>query len=184
MKELFELFLAFARIGGLTFGGGYAMLPMLQREAVEKQGWVTEEELMDYYAVGQCIPGVIAVNTATFIGNKVKGFAGAVAASLGVIAPSLVIIIAIAAFIQSFSELEIVQNAFAGIRVGVCVLIFSAIIKLFKKAIVDKFTLVLFSAVLLLTVFSGISPITFVVVSAVAGIIVHVFFMEKGGKEK
>ncbi len=184
MKELFKLFLAFARIGGLTFGGGYAMLPMLQREAVEKLGWVTEEELMDYYAVGQCIPGVIAVNTATFIGNKVKGLAGAIAASLGVISPSLVIIIAIAAFIQSFSELEVVQNAFAGIRVGVCILIFSAIIKLFKKAIVDKFTFALFTAVLLLTVFSKISPITFVILSAFAGIIVQVFFIGKGGNKK
>ena len=183
MKELVELFLAFARIGGLTFGGGYAMLPMLQREAVEKQGWVTEEELMDYYAVGQCIPGVIAVNTATFIGNKVRGVIGAIAASLGVIFPSLVIIIAIAAFIQSFSELPIVQNAFAGIRVGVCVLIFSAIAKLFKKAIVDKFTLGLFSVVFALTVFSDISPITFVILAAIAGIIVHVFFL-KGGKAK
>ena len=183
MKELLELFLAFARIGGLTFGGGYAMLPMLQREVVENKGWATEAELMDYYAVGQCIPGVIAVNTATFIGNKVRGVIGAIAASLGVISPSLVIIIAIAAFIQSFSELEIVQNAFAGIRVGVCVLIFSAVAKLFKKAIVDKFTLGLFSVVFVLTVFSDISPITFVILAAIAGIIVHVFFL-KGGKAK
>ena len=133
MKELLELFLAFARIGGLTFGGGYAMLPMLQREVVENKGWATEAELMDYYAVGQCIPGVIAANTAVFVGNKVKGLAGAIAASFGVVSPSLVIIIAIAAFIQSFSELEIVQNAFAGIRIGVCVLILTAVIKLFKK---------------------------------------------------
>ena len=183
MKELFELFLAFARIGGLTFGGGYAMLPMLQREAVEKQDWVTEEELMDYYAVGQCIPGVIAVNTATFIGNKVKGLPGAIAASLGVISPSLVIIIAIAAFIQSFSDLPIVQNAFAGIRVGVCVLILSAVLKLFKKAIIDKFTLGLFAVVFLLSIFTDISPIVFVIVSALAGIIVHAFFL-KGGKTK
>ena len=183
MKELFELFLAFARIGGLTFGGGYAMLPMLQREAVEKQGWVTEEELMDYYAMGQCIPGVIAVNTATFIGNKVKGLPGAIAASLGVISPSLVIIIAIAAFIQSFSDLPIIQNAFAGIRVGVCVLILSAVLKLFKKAIIDKFTLGLFAVVFLLSIFTDISPIVFVIVSALAGIIVHAFFL-KGGKTK
>ena len=183
MKELIELFLAFARIGGLTFGGGYAMLPMLQREAVEKKGWVTEEELMDYYAVGQCIPGVIAVNTAVFIGTKAKGLAGAIAASLGVISPSLVIIVAIAAFIQSFSELEIVQNAFAGIRVGVCVLILSAVLKLFKKAIIDKFTFGLFAAVFALSVFTDISPIAFVILAAIAGIIVHVFFL-KGGKAK
>ena len=183
MKELVELFLAFARIGGLTFGGGYAMLPMLQREAVEKKGWVTEEELMDYYAVGQCIPGVIAVNTAVFIGTKAKGLAGAIAASLGVISPSIVIIVAIAAFIQSFSELPIVQNAFAGIRVGVCVLILSAVLKLFKKAIIDKFTFGLFAVVFALSVFTDISPILFVILAAIAGIAVHVFFL-KGGKAK
>ncbi len=183
MKELVELFLAFARIGGLTFGGGYAMLPMLQREAVEKKGWVTEEELMDYYAVGQCIPGVIAVNTAVFIGTKAKGLAGAIAASLGVISPSIVIIVAIAAFIQSFSELPIVQNAFAGIRVGVCVLILSAVLKLFKKAIIDKFTFGLFAVVFALSIFTDISPILFVILAAIAGIAVHVFFL-KGGKAK
>jgi len=183
MKELLELFLAFARIGGLTFGGGYAMLPMLQREVVENKGWATEAELMDYYAVGQCIPGVIAVNTAVFVGNKVKGLIGAIAASLGVVAPSLVIIVAIAAFIQSFSELEIVQNAFAGIRVAVCVLIFTAVVKLFKKAIIDKFTFVLFAVVFLLSIFLDVSPIIFVVAAAVLGIIVHVFFL-KGGKAK
>ena len=183
MKELIELFLAFARIGGLTFGGGYAMLPMLQREAVEKKGWVTEEELMDYYAVGQCIPGVIAVNTAVFIGTKAKGLAGAIAASLGVISPSIVIIVAIAAFIQSFSELPIVQNAFAGIRVGVCVLILSAVLKLFKKAIIDKFTFGLFAVVFTLSIFTDISPILFVILAAIAGIAVQVFFL-KGGKAK
>ena len=183
MKELIELFLAFARIGGLTFGGGYAMLPMLQREVVENKKWATEAELMDYYAVGQCIPGVIAVNTAVFVGNKVRGLLGAIAASLGVISPSIVIIVAIAAFIQSFSELPIVQNAFAGIRVGVCVLILSAVLKLFKKAIIDKFTFGLFSVVFALSVFTDISPILFVIMAALAGITVHVFFI-KGGKAK
>ena len=157
------------------------MLPMLQREVVENKGWATEEELMDYYAVGQCIPGVIAVNTAVFVGTKVKGFAGAVAASLGVISPSLVIIIAIAAFIQGFSELPVVQNAFAGIRVGVCVLIFSSVLKLFKKAIVDKFTLCLFIGVLALSVLTDISPVLLVVPGAILGILV---FCVKGGKGK
>ncbi|MBQ7123965.1 MAG: chromate transporter [Oscillospiraceae bacterium] len=181
MKELFELFLAFARIGGLTFGGGYAMLPMLQREVVENKGWATEEELMDYYAVGQCVPGVIAVNTAVFVGSKVKGFAGAVAASLGVISPSIVIIVAIAAFIQSFSDLPVVQNAFAGIRVGVCVLILTSVIKLFKKAVIDKFTFALFAIVFGLSIFTDISPILFVLIAAVGGILVHIL---KGGDGK
>lgn len=179
MKELIDMFLTFARIGGLTFGGGYAMMPMLQREVVEKKHWATENELMDYYAVGQCTPGVIAVNTAVFVGNKVRGFVGAVAASLGVVFPSLVIIVAIAAFIQSFSDLPIVQNAFAGIRVGVCVLILDAVIKLFKKAIVDKFTLALFIIVFGASVFIDINPIIFVIAAAVAGIIVYILKGEK-----
>ncbi len=181
MHELSELFVAFAKIGGLTFGGGYSMLPMLQREVVENKGWASEAELMDYYAVGQCVPGVIAVNTAVFVGNKVKGFPGAVAAALGVASPSLVIIIIIAAFIQSFSELPIVQNAFSGIRIGVCVLIFSSVIKLFKKAIVDKFTLALFSVTFVLTLLLDISPIIFVILSAFAGIVVTLL---KGVKNK
>ena len=181
MKELLELFLAFARIGGLTFGGGYSMLPMLQREVVEKKGWATEAELMDYFAVGQCLPGVIAVNTAVFIGSKVKGLAGAVAASLGVVSPSIIIILAIASLIQNFSDLPIVQYAFSGIRVGVCVLIFTSVLKLFKKAIIDKFTLILFSAVLVLSVFTNISPVLFVVIAAFLGIIVSLL---KGGLKK
>ena len=90
LRELLDLFLNFVRIGGLTFGGGYAMLPMLQREVVENKGWATEEELADYYAIGQCTPGVIAVNTATFIGNKRHGILGGIAATAGVIFPSLV----------------------------------------------------------------------------------------------
>ena len=95
-----DLFLTFARMGAVTFGGGYAMLPILQREVVEKHGWATEDELMDYYAIGQCTPGVIAVNTATFIGYKINGLSGAVMATAGIIFPSLVIITIIAAFIQ------------------------------------------------------------------------------------
>lgn len=116
MKELLDMFLTFARIGGFTFGGGYAMLPMLQKEVVNGRHWATDEELMDYYAIGQCTPGIIAVNTATFVGYKNRGIPGAIAATLGVIAPSLVIIMIIAAFISNFIELSFVSSAFAGIR--------------------------------------------------------------------
>ena len=127
MKELFDLFLAFERIGALTFGGGYAMLPMLQKEVVDKYHWATEDELMDYYAIGQCTPGIIAVNTATFIGYKRRGLIGAAFSTLGMVFPSLVIITVIAAFIQNFAHIEAVQHAFAGIRVAVCVLILTAV---------------------------------------------------------
>ena len=92
MKELLVLFLTFAKVGVMTFGGGYAMLPILQREVVENKGWATDEELTDYFAIGQCTPGVIAVNTATFIGYRYKGLAGGILATLGVISPSIIII--------------------------------------------------------------------------------------------
>ena len=171
MKLLWQLFLAFARVGVMTFGGGYAMIPILEREIIDRHGWATEEELMDYYAVGQCTPGVIAVNTATFIGYKVAGNLGGVVATLGVVFPSLVIITVIAGILTSFAEVPAVKSAFAGIRVCVCVLIFNAVLKLWKKAVVDKATLILFLGVFLLSVFFSVSPIVFVVLCAVAGIV-------------
>ena len=172
MKELIELFVAFARVGAFTFGGGYAMLPMLQKEVVESRHWATEEELMDYYAIGQCTPGIIAVNTATFVGRKVKGDLGGIVATLGVVAPSLVIITVIAAFLQNFADYAVVKNAFAGIRVCVCVLIFNAVIKLWKKSVIDKPTLVICLVVLLGSVFLNLSPILFVVLAGVAGAVI------------
>ena len=126
---------------------------------------------MDYYAVGQCTPGVIAVNTATFIGYKLAGTVGGVVASLGIVFPSVIIITLIAGILTSFSEGPAVKSAFAGIRVCVCVLIFNAVLKLWKKAVVDKATLVLFLGVFLLSVFFIVSPIVFVIVCAVAGIV-------------
>ena len=154
----------------MTFGGGYAMLPILQRELVEKRDWVTEEELMDYFAIGQCTPGIIAVNTATFIGQKRRGNVGGVVATLGLVFPSLVIISILAGFIQNFAHIPWVQNAFAGIQVCVCILIINAMVKLLKKAVVDKATAVIFLAVLLGSTFLDLSPVVFVVVSAVLGI--------------
>ncbi|MBQ7082420.1 MAG: chromate transporter [Oscillospiraceae bacterium] len=171
MKELFDLFFTFARIGGLTFGGGYAMLPMLQREVVEKRGWCTDDELMDYYAIGQCTPGIIAVNTATFVGQKTRGVAGGIMATLGVVAPSLVIITVIAAFIQNFADLAIVQNAFAGIRVCVCVLILNAVLKLLKSSVVDKSTAVIYAVVAILATVTDLSPVVFVLLAGVMGIL-------------
>lgn len=178
MKELFNMFLTFARIGGLTFGGGYAMLPMLQREVVDKQKWASEEELMNYFAVGQSTPGVIALNVATFIGYKKRGLAGAVFASLGVIFPSLIIIMLIAMFISNFLEYKFVQHAFNAIRVCVTVLIFNAVVKLWKSGSVvnkqsgrlDLFALIIFLLVFVLNVFFNTSPVILVLVSGALGI--------------
>ena len=179
MKLLMELFLTFAKVGVMTFGGGYAMLPILQREVVENKGWATEEELMDYFAIGQCTPGVIAVNTATFIGQKFKGFWGAVFATVGVVFPSLVIISLLAGVIEAFSHIIWVQHAFGGIRVCVCVLITNAVVKLFKTAVVDVPTMVIFLAVCLGSILLDVSPVIFVVIAAFAGIILKAL----GGKK-
>ena len=172
MKELWKLFYTFATVGVTTFGGGYAMLPALQREVVEKRGWATEEEVMDWYAIGQCTPGVIAVNTATFVGQKQKGVPGGIAATLGVVFPSLVIITIIAAFIRNFADLPAVQNAFAGIRACVCVLILNAVVKLWKKSVVDWKAFLIFAAVFLGSVFLDLSPVLYVLVAAFAGIVI------------
>ena len=171
MKTLWQLFAAFSRIGVLTFGGGYAMIPMLEREVVNRHHWATEEELMDYYAVGQCTPGVIAVNVATFVGYKIAGNLGGVIATLGVVTPSLLIIMLIASVLQNFADVPAVKSAFAGIRVCVSVLIFNAVLKLWKKAVVDKAALVLFVLVFLLSLFTKLSPVVFGVFCAAAGIL-------------
>ena len=148
------------------------MLPILQREVVENKGWATDEELTDYFAIGQCTPGVIAVNTATFIGQKRRGILGGIAATLGVVFPSLVIIAALAGVITTFSHLTWVQHAFAGIRVCVCVLIFNAVLKLWKGAVKDVWGLVIFLVILALSVFTKLSPIIYVLAAAVAGLLI------------
>ena len=196
MNEYVELFATFAKIGACTFGGGYAMLPILQRELVEKRDWATEEELSDYFAIGQCTPGIIAVNTATFVGHKRHGVAGGVVATLGLVFPCLVIIMLIAAFLQNFAELPVVIYAFNGVRACVCALILSSVLKLLKSTVVDRPTLVLYLVVLLLAAvgtfvtFAGtipggnvvdylLSPIVLVVVAGVAGLCIRA---AKGGQ--
>ena len=174
MKILIDLFLTFTKIGAVTFGGGYAMLPILQREIVENKKWGTEEELADYYAIGQCTPGVIAVNVATFIGRKTAGNLGGVIATIGVVFPSVVIISLLAGVIQAYSELEWLKHAFAGIRVCVCVLFFNAVIKLFKKAIIDIKTLCIYILILSGSIMFNISPVIFVILAGISGIILKV----------
>lgn len=171
MNEYLELFLTFAKMGVMTFGGGMAMLPILQREVVEDRHWATEEELMDYYAIGQCTPGIIAVNTATFVGQKRKGALGGIVATLGMVFPSLVIISILAGLITNFSSVTWVQDAFAGIQVCVCVLIFNAVVKLLKKSVIDKRTSVIFLLVMIGSTLLNLSPVWFVLLAALAGIV-------------
>ena len=165
MNPYLDLYLTFARIGVCTFGGGYAMLPILQREVVENRHWATEDELMDYYAIGQCTPGVIAV-------NKTHGILGGIAATAGMITPSLIIITIIAAFIQQFAHLAVVQHAFAGIRIAVCALVLQSVWKMAKKGVVDVPTSVILLVTFAAVAFFGVSPVVMVVIAAAAGIII------------
>ena len=172
MRTLLQLFLVFAKIGAVTFGGGYAMLPILQREVVDKYGWATHEELLDYFAIGQCTPGVIAVNTATFIGYKLKGIMGGISATLGVITPSIIIITLIAALVSNYAEIPAVIYAFNGIRVCVCVLILNAVLKLGKSALVDKWSVMIFLLVLILSSMFGVSTVILVLISGAFGFVI------------
>ena len=173
LRELWNLYRSFFTIGALTFGGGYAMLPMLEREVVEKHKWATQEEILNYFAIGQCTPGVIAVNTATFVGQKQRGVVGGIVATLGIVFPSLLIITVLAGVINSFSHLDWVQHAFAGIRVCVCVLIFNAVLKLLKSSVKDWPAAVIFVAVLAASLFTNLSPVLFVAAAALCGIVVQ-----------
>ncbi len=148
--ELLKMFLTFAKVGVMTFGGGYAMLPILQREIVEKHRWATDAELTDYFAIGQCTPGIIAVNTATFVGHKHKGVLGGIVATLGVVFPSLVIITLIAAFLTNFADIPAVKNALAGVNACVVALIASSVIKLGKSTLKGSPAVCIFLSVLIL----------------------------------
>ena len=184
MKDLFRLFFIFAKMGAVNFGGGYALLPVLQKEIVEKRGWATNEEIQDYFAIGQCTPGVISVNVSTFIGYKQKGILGGVVATLGFLFPSILIILLIAAVLTGLARYQPVQDAFAAIRVCVVVLILSAVVKLFRKSITDIFTLLIFIAVFLLSVFTDISSIYLVICAGGLGIFIQCLRQRKNKKRK
>ena len=185
MKEYLKIFWAFIKVGALTFGGGYAMLPILQREVVEHNHWASEEEIMDYYAMAQCLPGIIMVNTAAFVGRKYRGKLGGIVAALGSMLPSLIIITVIAMFLTAFSDYPVVKNAFAGIRVCVVVLIVNAVVKLWKSAIVDwKCLVIIFLPVFLLSALTSASPILLVVASGVAGVLISVLAARGKGAAK
>ena len=169
MNLFADLFFTFAKVGVCTFGGGYAMLPILQREIVEKKRWAKDEELTDYYAIGQCTPGIIAVNVATFVGYRFKGWPGGVIATLGVVFPSVVIITLIAAFLSNFADIPVVAHALNGVNACVVALIASSVVKLSKTTVKDKVTAGIFLAVLVAAFFFGLSPVLLVVVAGLVG---------------
>ena len=175
-RSMLDLYWTFVKIGCVTFGGGYAMLPILERELVEKRRWTTMDDLRDYFSIGQCTPGIIALNVSTFIGEKRSGVRGAVLATTGFLTGPVLIILLIAMFLQNFATLPLVQHAFAGIRVCVCVLILQAVLRLWKKSVVDPFTLGLYLVVFALNALSGLLPVkipaaVLVILSGIAGIL-------------
>lgn len=191
MNLYLDLFLTFAQIGVCTFGGGLAMLPILQREVVGRHKWCTDEELADYYAIGQCTPGIIAVNTATFVGHKQKGALGGIVATLGVVFPSVVIIVLIAAFLQNFAHIPAVGHAFNGVRAAVVALIASSVLKLGKTTLVSPPAVAVYAGVLLLSLFSSelavllpqvaflFSPVVYVILAGLCGLLIH-----RAGRDK
>jgi len=167
-------------MGAVCFGGGYALLPIIQRDIVEKYGYATSEEITDYFAIGQCTPGIISVNVSTFIGYKRKGIPGAIFATLGFITPSIIIIAILAAFISNFTDIPAVNHAFAGIRVCVCVLIINAVLKFRKTSVIDNVTALIFAIVFLVSAFADVSPVILVILAGVFGIVYNTI----GGKRK
>ena len=159
MNELLELYITFVQIGCVNLGGGYVMLPLLERELVDKRHWTTMDDLRDYFSIGQCTPGIIALNVSTFIGEKKAGVAGALCATAGFLTGPIIIILVSASFLSNFAYLPVVQHAFAGIRVCVCVLILQAVMRLWKKSVVDAFALILYLVIFSLNAFSSVLPV-------------------------
>lgn len=179
MKKIWELFNSFFKIGILTYGGGLAMLPMLKREVVEHRNWATEEELLDVYAISQCTPGIIAVNTATYIGYKEKGIWGGILATLGVVSPSLIIICLVASVLKQFMQNEILLHALSGVRIVVCALMINTVVTMTKKGVKDGFGIVLFLAAFLLATFTPVPIVLLIVGAGCAGVVIK----KVGGKK-
>lgn len=171
MRLLLRIYFTFCKVSAVTFGGGYAMMPILQREIAEGTGWASSEEILDFYAVSQALPGIISVNVAAFLGHKVRGAWGAIAAVCGVLTPCILIITAIAACLNRFTEYPTVQHALAGISIGVSALILKTVADLWKKSIKDAFGLLLCLLVFLGTLLLEVTPVLYVLAAATLGIL-------------
>ena len=173
LRECITLFMAFFKVGAFTFGGGIAMLPMLKKYLVEDLQYITEDEMLEYFAISQCTPGVIAVNVATFVGFKRAGFWGALTATFGVIFPSFLIIIILASVIQRASNITWFGKAVKGVNIAVAVLLLKAFIPISKKTIIDIPSFIIFLMAFLAIVVFNISGIYVIIASGVAGYIVR-----------
>lgn len=178
--EFLQLYTTFFRIGILTFGGGLTMLPLLKYELVESKKWITEERLLDCYAIGQCTPGIIAVNTATYVGYLRKGILGGIIATLGMVSPSVLIITVVATFLQNFMEVAIIQHALMGIRGAVCALMLNTVVSLAKKSLISPVNIAICAVALALALFTQIPTILIIVLAGLSGVVIEKI---KGGKQ-
>ncbi|WP_422822273.1 chromate transporter [Treponema zioleckii] len=172
LKLLWDLFSVFFKIGICTFGGGIAMLPILQRELADKRGWTDENELLDYFAIGQSTPGIIAVNVATFIGFKKAGVVGGCVATFGMVFPSIIIITLIAMFLSNFADIVWVKKAMSGINVAVAAILTSAVYKFAKKSVKGIFGLILLLASFVLIFLFNVNTIWIILGSALLGVVI------------
>jgi chromate transporter len=184
MKTLLELYWIFFKVGLFTFGGGYTMLPILQKEFVEKKKWLDTENIIDYYTLSQCTPGIIAVNVSTYIGFKKKSYLGGIFSALGVITPSIIIISIIATILTNFLHIEAVGHAFAGIRVAVAALVIVTILDMYKKSVIDWLCIILYIASFILSVLTSISPVFIVLGSAITGLVLGTRMQERKERKK
>jgi chromate transporter len=181
LKEYLELFIVFLKLGALTFGGGYAMIPVVERELINKKGWITMDEVMNYYTIAQVTPGVIAVNLSTFVGCKRKGPLGGVLATAGFVLPGSICITAIAVFLAGFADLPAVRHAFTGIRVAVCALIVDTVIKLVRGVFKTKRAVVIYLIAFALSAVWSVSPMLLIIASGLLGLLV---FRQKPAPDK
>ncbi|MBE6767104.1 MAG: chromate transporter [Ruminococcaceae bacterium] len=182
LRLMLELFISFFKIGAFTFGGGYAMIPLIQHEMVEKKGWISDDDILEIIAIAESTPGPIAINMATFVGTRTCGFFGAFCATFGVVLPSFIVISVVARLLREFSDIKAVQYAFNGIRAGVLALLLKALYTMYKKVKKDVFGYVVMLAAFLVASFTDISVLIVIICCAICGIVSSLIISRKEHK--
>ncbi len=181
-SRILQLFLVFLKIGAFTFGGGYAMIPIIQKEIVEKKKWITDDDILEIIAIAESTPGPIAINSATFVGYRVAGFFGAMFATLGVVLPSFVIILLISFVLREFQDIPAVQYAFNGIRAGVLALLIKALVAMYKKAPKGLVGYIVMGASFIITAFFDINVLFVIIGCAVFGLVTSLIAERRSNK--
>lgn len=169
-KTLYQIFKTFFKVGTLLLGGGYVILPLLQSELVDKKNWIDDDELCEYYALGQSVPGIIAANTAIFVGYKLHKTAGAIAATLGIVMPAFIAIILIARILEEVVRMKFIQSIFWGVGIGVVLLIYLAVKEMWRKSVVDKFSCWIFFITFILSACFKAPPAALIILAIFIGL--------------